>query len=547
MKILFFDTETTGIPKNWNEPVHNLNSWPRLVQLAWQVYDENECLIEEHDFIVKPKGFSIPIESTNIHKITTEKANEVGEDLDIVLQLFYKSIKESNLLVAHNYSYDFSIMGSELLRNGYNNILEKKENICTMKSSTDFCKIPGPYGYKWPKLEELYSILFNASFNAHNALDDIRATARCYWELISLGIIKPFIAKKQAKILEFNEMSLDIINKSFKKAHHESIKNFELQEEILFESDSTRHIDNDWTKMYKQSLKLKLHHNDREKFKAFLYDRHDFDFYRDPLVPEAIHIVDFDYDAMEEDYGKSPYQTSTILWTDNDKEIFLEQNYYRGVLICEKFYAQGKLTRYIEYCFHKHRIIYHKEYNEKGKLISLYSNFKNDNKLTYYIYFGGKSVISSIQFYYNEMLLTIIRYDNMLKVKHIGTLKPHNKFGNLDYIVDVNFHESNLGYVKSEFITKGFFNKKNELFTKYVEIKIGDKIWKHTYSTSKNRDFHGCGELENITENETEILKSIHKQNPAELILFYDNRLYSKYLKFHTNYKVNLNKLMNNK
>ena len=46
MKIFFFDTETTGLPINLNAPVSYLNNWPRLVQLAWQVYDENECLIE---------------------------------------------------------------------------------------------------------------------------------------------------------------------------------------------------------------------------------------------------------------------------------------------------------------------------------------------------------------------------------------------------------------------------------------------------------------------------------------------------------------------
>ena len=81
-------------------------------------------------------------------------------------------------------------MGAELLRNGLENSLYEKEHICTMNASTDFCKIPGPYGYKWPKLEELYKILFDESFNAHNALDDIRATTRCFWKLSSLNVIK---------------------------------------------------------------------------------------------------------------------------------------------------------------------------------------------------------------------------------------------------------------------------------------------------------------------------------------------------------------------
>ena len=189
MKILFFDTETTGLPKDWNAPLSDLKNWPRLVQLAWQVYDQHQNLIEENDFIIKPNGFTIPLEASNVHKITTQKANKTGEDLDKVLRLFCNSVIESNLLVAHNYNYDYSIMGSELLRNGKENCLKEKENICTMKASTAFCKIPGPYGNKWPKLEELYDKLFNETFNTHNALDDIKATSKCFWELISKKLI----------------------------------------------------------------------------------------------------------------------------------------------------------------------------------------------------------------------------------------------------------------------------------------------------------------------------------------------------------------------
>jgi hypothetical protein len=38
---LFFDTETTGLPKNWKAPVTDLNNWPRLVQLAFLLFDNN--------------------------------------------------------------------------------------------------------------------------------------------------------------------------------------------------------------------------------------------------------------------------------------------------------------------------------------------------------------------------------------------------------------------------------------------------------------------------------------------------------------------------
>lgn len=34
----FFDTETTGIPKNWEAPVTDLSNWPRMVQIAYLGY-----------------------------------------------------------------------------------------------------------------------------------------------------------------------------------------------------------------------------------------------------------------------------------------------------------------------------------------------------------------------------------------------------------------------------------------------------------------------------------------------------------------------------
>ena len=70
------------------------------------------------------------------------------------------------------------------------NSLNGKRRICTMEGSVDFCAIPGPYGYKWPKLSELHYKLFRTGFEeAHNAAADIRATGKCFWELKRRGIL----------------------------------------------------------------------------------------------------------------------------------------------------------------------------------------------------------------------------------------------------------------------------------------------------------------------------------------------------------------------
>lgn len=188
---LFFDTETTGLPRSWNAPVTALDNWPRLVQLAYMAYDGEGGLIAAVDTIVKPEGFTIPVESSRIHGITTERALAEGKDLGTVLRDFKALLDPARYLVAHNISFDEKIIGAEFLRNGLPDIPAAKHKICTMHSTTEFCAIPGPRGYKWPKLTELHRKLFNADFSeAHNAAADIAATAKCFWELKEQGIIR---------------------------------------------------------------------------------------------------------------------------------------------------------------------------------------------------------------------------------------------------------------------------------------------------------------------------------------------------------------------
>ncbi len=185
---LFFDTETTGLPRNWKAPVSDVNNWPRLVQLAYLHFDENGNRISGGDFIIKPEGFKIPTDASRIHGISNEKALKEGVLLSDVLQIFQNLIVDSDILVAHNMSFDEKIVGAEFLRLGMENSIPAKRKICTMQSSTNFCALIGPYGYKWPKLSELHYKLFKTGFEeAHNAAVDINATAKCFWELRRLG------------------------------------------------------------------------------------------------------------------------------------------------------------------------------------------------------------------------------------------------------------------------------------------------------------------------------------------------------------------------
>ena len=188
---LFFDTETTGLPGNYKAPVSDIKNWPRLVQIAWLVTDDGGKEIKSAEYTIKPRGFSIPAEAAEIHGITDEIASRLGVELKPVLEEIAADIAAAAVLIAHNIQFDEKILEAEFLRMGSVNHLEAKPTKCTMKASTEFCGLPGHRGNnKWPKLQELYARLFRKGFDgAHNALVDVRACSKCYFELRRIGVM----------------------------------------------------------------------------------------------------------------------------------------------------------------------------------------------------------------------------------------------------------------------------------------------------------------------------------------------------------------------
>lgn len=189
---LIFDTETTGLPKNYNAPLSDSQNWPRMVQIAWQLHDQYGELIDVKNYIIKPEGYTIPYSAEKIHGITTERATSDGLDLAWVLNEFNDILNQTQYIVGHNIGFDISIIGAEFHRKEISSPLPDMKIIDTKEESTDYCALPGGKGgkFKWPNLSELYSKLFNAEFDeAHNASGDVAATARCFFELLRLGII----------------------------------------------------------------------------------------------------------------------------------------------------------------------------------------------------------------------------------------------------------------------------------------------------------------------------------------------------------------------
>lgn len=189
---LFFDVETTGMPRSWKAPVTDTFNWPHVVQIAWQLYDENRVLLEVADHIIKPEGWEIPYEAERIHQISTERAKEEGKPIKEVLESFKNAIDQTTYTIAHNLNFDQKVIEAEFIRKDLSHNLANTELYCTMRESTWYCKIPGKHGkYKWPKLEELHQKLFGARFaDAHNAAVDVQATANCFFKLLDIEAIE---------------------------------------------------------------------------------------------------------------------------------------------------------------------------------------------------------------------------------------------------------------------------------------------------------------------------------------------------------------------
>lgn len=191
--ILVLDCETTGLPKDYQAPVTDLDNWPRVVQIAWATFENDGREIESHNFIIRPHGFIIPPEATAKHGITQEMAMEVGSELPDVLVPLKDYLAQVDFVVAHNIDFDASVLGAEYLRYAVSNPFDGKRLICTMKESTEYCAIgSGRNGqYKWPKLSELFATLFPGEeiLKEHDAGNDVATCARCFFKLVELGVI----------------------------------------------------------------------------------------------------------------------------------------------------------------------------------------------------------------------------------------------------------------------------------------------------------------------------------------------------------------------
>jgi DNA polymerase III subunit epsilon len=193
--IIFYDTETTGLP-DWKAPSES-ETQPHLVQLGAILADsETRKIISTLDLVIKPDGWVIPKEVSDIHGITEDIASAFGVPEKEAVQLFL-SMWNGGDRVAHNKTFDQRLLRIALKRYfGDNEDLqeqwsEKDNHHCTMLMAKPIMQMlpKSRYGYKSPKLSEAYKHFTGKDLvDAHTAMADAKACMEVYWAIKDLEL-----------------------------------------------------------------------------------------------------------------------------------------------------------------------------------------------------------------------------------------------------------------------------------------------------------------------------------------------------------------------
>ena len=194
MKIIVFDTETTGLPERIGGKyplINDIGRWPYIIQLSYILYDlDLKKMLDCQDHIINlPSNIIISKESTNIHGINRSMSTRKGISINYALEDFNNALNKADCIVAHNLSFDKNMILVEYFRLNNKNNFDQKSEYCTMKNNINFCAIErigrnGDKYFKYPTLSELYQKMFSINpKGTHNSMVDVLLCLRCYCKL----------------------------------------------------------------------------------------------------------------------------------------------------------------------------------------------------------------------------------------------------------------------------------------------------------------------------------------------------------------------------
>lgn len=196
MKVVCFDTETTWFFSKdaviWKQPFI-IQRWQTCFDTL--VFKGDEDFFEKIDQLFRP-NCKIPKDSTAVHWITDEMVKDAPVFHWFLEDVVIPTFDSADLIVAHNTYFDMNMLFIEAQRTGDKRIIDKvlwykSKVFCTMKNTTNLCKISWPMWFKRPKLQELHKHCFWTMFEDwHNAFADVEATWKCFVHLLNQWVFK---------------------------------------------------------------------------------------------------------------------------------------------------------------------------------------------------------------------------------------------------------------------------------------------------------------------------------------------------------------------
>ena len=190
MKVLVFDTETTGLVDFKLPADHPQQPHICEVSAVWtRGPGEHETAL---DTLIQPMGWTVPQDASEVHGITTEMCEQDGVPLSDALVALKRLFDQADRIVGYGVAFDLKLVRGACRRlgmdDGYASTNPKKFDV--MAKCTPICKLPptpkmlasGIKRHKTPNLTEAAKIMLGRDLEgAHQALVDVEATADLYW------------------------------------------------------------------------------------------------------------------------------------------------------------------------------------------------------------------------------------------------------------------------------------------------------------------------------------------------------------------------------
>ena len=215
MKVVIFDTETNGLPKNRYAPPSQTDAFPAVIQLSWAVYNITGTTMTAGPKQDVTLGLAPEIAwdtgAAAIHGIKEEVARR-GVDPATALLAFREVLQNVDCIICHNMAFDrpvirasayaasstagLTLQESAALRNFWPS--SKIQEFCTMEQTRTLVGVPSApearHPFKAPRLNELYTWLHGHVYDLsgsgnvlHTARSDTHCLARCVLSLLRKG------------------------------------------------------------------------------------------------------------------------------------------------------------------------------------------------------------------------------------------------------------------------------------------------------------------------------------------------------------------------